>query len=365
MSASNVMTPAEAFLPGEFIREELEERGWSEAELAQILGRPVQAVSEILNGKKEITAETAVALGEALGTSAELWLNLQAAYRLHLARAQKDGTTAVARRAYLRSLVPVRELQKRNWLPTTEDLDVLERAVCDLLGLSSLQDEPTFTAAARRSNPAARFTPEQVAWISRIRNLGTGSATAQFASASLADLAPTLVHRVHDPYDLPKLPGWLAEHGLALVIEPALKNSKIDGVVLFTGQSPIVGLSTRGDRLDGFIFTLLHELAHLTLGHVKAGDDIHLDEDITGTDGTDIEAAANELAASWILPKQLDVPPGPLRMPAIMAVARQHGVHPCFVIGRLQREGRLGWGDLRRHIPKVRPFIHSASGRPA
>ncbi len=356
MSANDVITPAEVFPPGEFIREELEERGWSEAEFAQILGRPVQVVSEILNGKKEITAETALVFGMALGTSAELWLNLQAAYRLHLVRSQEAGTTAVARRARLRTLVPVRELQKLRWLPETDDLDVLEAAVCELVGIGAPHEEPSFTAAARRVNATIDFTPEQVAWIARVRKLGAGRGTVPFDSAHLAELGVSLVGRIRDPYDLSNLQRWLAEYGVALVIEQSLKSSKIDGVVLFVDGSPIVGLSTRGDRMDGFVFTLLHELAHLVLGHIAPGD-IYLDEDVASDDEADVEVAANDLAGSWILPKEVSVGPSPPRMPAILAAARQYGVHPSFVIGRLQKDGRLGWGDLRRHIPKVRPFV--------
>ncbi len=73
--------PAEVFPPGEFIRDELEARGWTQEEFADILGRPLQTVNQIINGKKEITAETARAIAEAFGTSAELWLNLQSAPR--------------------------------------------------------------------------------------------------------------------------------------------------------------------------------------------------------------------------------------------------------------------------------------------
>lgn len=71
-----------AFPPGDFIREELEARGWTQRDLAEIIGRPVQTVSAIVNAKKEITPQTAVALGAALGTSAAFWLNLQTAYQL-------------------------------------------------------------------------------------------------------------------------------------------------------------------------------------------------------------------------------------------------------------------------------------------
>ena len=73
---------ARVFPPGDFIREELEARGWTQRDLAEILGRPVQAVNAIVNGKKEITPETAIALGAAFQTSPEFWLNLESAYRL-------------------------------------------------------------------------------------------------------------------------------------------------------------------------------------------------------------------------------------------------------------------------------------------
>ena len=75
-------TPAETFPVGEHLAEELEERGWTQAEFAEILGRPSQLVPEIVSGKKEITRESAAQIGAALGTSAELWLNLQDTHRL-------------------------------------------------------------------------------------------------------------------------------------------------------------------------------------------------------------------------------------------------------------------------------------------
>ena len=76
---------AEVFPPGEFIREKLEARGWTQNDLAEILGRPLAAVNQILQGKRAITPRTARELAAAFGTSAELWLNLETAYRLSLA----------------------------------------------------------------------------------------------------------------------------------------------------------------------------------------------------------------------------------------------------------------------------------------
>ena len=350
-------TSAEVFPPGEYLRDELEERGWTEAEFAQILGRPPQALSEILNGRKEITPETAVALGDALGTSPELWLNLQTAFRLHQLRDDRPAMTPVARRARLRSLVPVRELQKRGWLPATDDLDVLEESVCALLGVRAPDESPRFLAAARRSNAADSFTPEQTAWVARVRQLGEARVIKKFDRSKLEKFAVDLVRRIHDPLDLRQLRKWLGEIGIVLVILLPLKGSKIDGVVLFSKSgNPIIGLSTRWDRMDSLIFTLLHELAHLVRKHVSPGQ-VQVDEEIETNSSQGIEAEASHLAAGWVVRSGLQFGPSRPTMPQILAAARENGVHPSLIIGRLQRDGRLDWKDYRRSIPKVRPFV--------
>jgi HTH-type transcriptional regulator/antitoxin HigA len=74
--------PAEVFPPGEYLAEELEARGWTQADLAELLAVPLQAVSDVIAAKRRVSPEIARALAVALGTSPELWLNLESAYRL-------------------------------------------------------------------------------------------------------------------------------------------------------------------------------------------------------------------------------------------------------------------------------------------
>jgi len=80
------VVPARAVPPGRILRRELAARGWTQKGLAEKMGRPPQAVNEIVRGKKQITPETAIELGAVLSTSPNLWLNLEVNYRLHLAR---------------------------------------------------------------------------------------------------------------------------------------------------------------------------------------------------------------------------------------------------------------------------------------
>lgn len=79
-----------AIHPGEHLAEELEMLSMSAASLARQLGVPTNRVTEILNGQRAITGDTALRLAHFFGTSAEFWLNLQSLYDLRVAE-QKAG----------------------------------------------------------------------------------------------------------------------------------------------------------------------------------------------------------------------------------------------------------------------------------
>jgi antitoxin HigA-1 len=77
-----------AIHPGEILADELQELGISAAELARTLHVPTNRITQILNGQRAITADTALRLGQWFGTGPELWLNLQKNYELRLAQQQ-------------------------------------------------------------------------------------------------------------------------------------------------------------------------------------------------------------------------------------------------------------------------------------
>ena len=74
--------------PGEILREELEELGISAKAIARELGVPQNRISDILRGRRGITADTALRLARYLNTTPQLWLNLQKAYELRVAELQ-------------------------------------------------------------------------------------------------------------------------------------------------------------------------------------------------------------------------------------------------------------------------------------
>lgn len=77
--------------PGEILQDELHELGISAAELARNLSVPTNRITGILNGRRSVTADTALRLGHWFGMSAEFWLNLQKQYELRLAEKQSGA----------------------------------------------------------------------------------------------------------------------------------------------------------------------------------------------------------------------------------------------------------------------------------
>lgn len=96
--------------PGVYIKEEMDERGWSQRDLAFILGCSEQAINPILNGKRGISPDMAKAFALAFDVPAEFFANLQQGYDLSQARIPDPS---VARRREMQTVYPVREMIKR------------------------------------------------------------------------------------------------------------------------------------------------------------------------------------------------------------------------------------------------------------
>ena len=82
--------------PGEYIRDELGARGWTQSDLAEITGRTLKNLNQIISGKAGVSARTAKELSKAFGTSPDVWLNLQSSYDLACDEHKADEIAAVS-----------------------------------------------------------------------------------------------------------------------------------------------------------------------------------------------------------------------------------------------------------------------------
>jgi HTH-type transcriptional regulator/antitoxin HigA len=352
-------TPAEIFAPGEFLKEEIESRGWNQIELAEIMGRPTRLVNEIISGKKSITPETAIQLGDALGTGPEIWMNLESQYQL--SKVADTSNNIVARRAKIYSIFPIREMIKRKWIEASDNIDVLEHQFLKFFSIASLDEKPSLIHAAKKTIPCDEVTMQQLAWLFKSKEIASAQVLKKYKKDSLIKALPQLHALLTAPEEIRHASRILADCGVMLIFVEALPGSKIDGACFWLNNSqPAIAMTLRLDRIDNFWFVLRHEIEHVLQEHGRSNGFI-LDQDIESSTAGHIhqeEKIANDAAAEFCVPqKELNnfiarVKPY-FSEEKISLFAQRLGIHSGLVIGQLQRK-LIRYDLLRTRQVKVR-----------
>lgn len=362
---------AETFAPGEVVKEELEERGWSQRDLAAIMGVQPSIVSGIIKGTKPISLDLARNLSAALGQSVQFWINMDTAYRLNLSPQPHTATSA---RSELYKVAPVNEMIKRGWIESTYDVDVLRSRVEAFYGrpLEQIDSGDLCYAARQGTEYGDNPTPAQRAWLRRARILAKAVHAESFTPSSvdlaIEKLRPLMSHAEEARH----VPRVLAECGIRFLIIEHLPQTRIDGVCLWLDeQRPVIALSARYDRLDYFWFTVMHELGHV---HKQDGLTTVLapDVDLVGEKAAmtnlkpEIEQAADRFASDHMIREsEMDNFIARVRplfsKVKIQGFALRQGVHPAIVIGQLQHKGAIHWSHSREFLVKVRDIITTSA----
>ena len=352
--------PAEVFPPGEFLADELEARGWTQVEFAEIIQRPTKLVNEIVAGKKSITPETARGFAAALGTSPQYWLNLETAYQLWRT-APSPNADIIMRTAKLRELFPVHEIIKRGWIEPSDNPEVTEKRVLDFYGIANYDEEPQIAHAARR-NRQEQPPPLQQAWLFRVKQLTKATYAPKYSEKKLRNTVEILETLLTEPEEIRHVPGLLEECGVRLVIVEPIPNSKIDGVCFWIndGKSPVIGLTLKWDFIDRFWFNLRHEIEHALRGDGKTR--VVIDDFEGGFDTEDeAEIAANTAAADFCV-HQASLNDFILRHNPMFSTTNFIGFsrlmkrHPGIVAGQLQN--KIGRPELfKKYQARVRDII--------
>jgi len=142
---------------------------------------------------------------------------------------------------------------------------------------------------------------------------------------------------------------FLADHGIAFVIEPHFKKTYLDGAAMLDGQTPVVALTLRHDRLDNFWFALMHELIHVQK-HLKGSHLFIADNLDDKTRSSREEQEADTGAREALIPADQWEKSAVRTMPTAenaKALADKLRIHPAIVAGRVRFE-KNDWRLLTR-----------------
>lgn len=342
-----------AFHPGYYVKELIDDQGITQEELAKRLQTTPKTVSDLVNGRINLTDEMVLRLSIVFGTSTSLWLNLNKKFieRKLVIEEQKqlDRECELARLLDYKFWVNLGVVKKTRI--SAEKVKELQRYL-KVSSLSVLQQRD-FLVQYRTSVSEVNDTNviNANAWVQTAINMGSSSNTDVFSKKKLKAALPEIRSMtVQKPDDfMPRMKKLLADCGVALVILPNLKNCGINGAVKWMGKDKVLlALNDRRKFADIFWFALFHELGHvfqqrLTMLIVS---DENKDELMKDERLQKLEEEADVFSCNALIPEKeyrlfLEQTGKKFTSDAVISFAEKINILPGIVIGRLQHDRYL------------------------
>jgi len=347
--------------PGEELEEMLVALGMTQDQLAIRTGLSRKHINSIIRGKEIVSPKVAMLLERVIGTPASYWVNLSKNYEFDVIKKQADAS--LIRDINQLSRFPIREMVKLGWLikgATKKEYvsQILSFfGVADFSTLNNVWDR-SFATAYRRGKKKKTWMEALAVWLRKGQMDALGAKLGPYNEEKLRSNLSSLRTATKDVKQFPvEAAKFLGEAGVSLVTIPHLSKTYVNGAAHWVQnrRRPVVQISLRNKFCDIIIFTLFHELAHILL-HSTKNSFIEYEEKI-GTED-EKEKEADRFAQNLLIPEAAYakfIKKYPIHDPrGVETFAAEQGIHPCIVVGRMQRENIIPYPDNRFHRFKLR-----------
>ena len=349
-----IFTPSNTIKPGELIKSELRERRVSQKEFAKAVGVGESHISDILSGRRRITLSLAKKIEELLGIDSKIILDMQTVNELVCKNNDCSDSSELEARLELNAIdeeVSVKTLLKFLKKRYKTNVDKLA-ALRNYYGLTADPSSAvaSFTQGCYRKSSATGMDKRMIfSWVVLAHAISrTVKPIGTFSRARMEELCTQVVLELHrnGPHLIKRLIDLLSLYGIGLLRVDKVERASIDGYSFFNDGIPYIALTCRYDRIDNLAFTILHELAHIALGHTTEGkSQLNIDLRSYDEDYSDLlEDQANQFASELLIPTDVwKFAPMISAIPAVIKSrykkwAESRNLNPWIVLGRLSYE---------------------------
>ncbi len=352
MVITSKLRAAKKFGPGYFIREQMEIREWTQADLAEIMGITVKHLNKILQNNQPITLDIARVLAGVFNTSAEYWINLDTAYRLWLVNTKTDKESDAEIKSLIYSRMPISDMLKKGWLQPYSNISTLQSQVLDFWNMKSLNfseiDSHLMPFLTKKSKAYNQFNASYaLTWYRMAQNIAGTINVSAYSRQKLAKLFDNIHTFSVKPDGINTFIKELNSVGVIFFVLPHLLKTYLDGAAFYSGKSPVIVFTARYKRIDNFWFTIAHEIAHI-LHHLNEDIPFILDNLKDGVIDQ-MEEEANSLAGDKLKHKEileyLKPHLGYLTVSKVEECAEEYEVHPSVIIGKLAFEKEISYSN--------------------
>ena len=329
------------FHPGLYIKESLSALEMTAKEFAARTGISERTLSAIINGNGDITFDVAYKLAAYFDNSINFWTNLQNQYNVYLleqnqeAEIEEEWNLIKSIKKYLLEV---------NYISSTDskkEIVLKCRELAGVISLLLLNKKDSFVCLKEQHVKKESDTFLQNFWIALALNKARKKNGIAFDKELLINsIGEIRSMTTQDPTIFyPRLEKILNNCGISFVLLPYLPKSNIYGATKwFSRDNVMLAISNRGEKADLFWFTLFHEISHVLMEHRR-------ETLINMKDNVDVEA--DKMAADMLIPSNIwkkFVDSKKYTEETIRDFANKVGVHPCIVLGRLNKEKELPYG---------------------
>jgi HTH-type transcriptional regulator / antitoxin HigA len=336
--------------PGETLLDVLEERGMSQAELAERTGRPKKTISEIINGKAAITPETALQLERVLGIPARFWNEREKNYQEFLAK-QREQDWLGNHVEWMKSF-PIKEMTKFQWFQKAETDAEQVKILLSFFAMASPEQWHRYwnlraQSFAYRKSAAVKMNPSAlIAWLRQGELLAEKIECQPYNAAKFKQALEQLRGMTCQPFEnvRSEIVRLCANAGVAVVFVPELPNMGVAGVTRWLGANKaLIQMSLRYKNDGSFWFTFFHESKHV-LQEDKDEMFFEGDKGVAYDPEAPREREANEFSANFLIPKSefdqfIAASKRRFSKEKIVQFATRLNIAPGIVVGRLQHRG--------------------------
>lgn len=334
-----------AFHPGYYVADIIEDMGITQAEFATRMRTTAKTISKLVNGKINLSKDLAKKLSAMLGTSVDLWLNLQKAYDekvIEIEQEQEiDDQIEIAKMIDYSYFEEVAHLPKtKNWKEKVRNLR--QYFVVADLRIFCQQD---FLVNFRQeiNNSEIKNIVNSQAWLQTAINMAKSISTEPFNAKKLESYLPEIREMTLQAPEIfyYRLEEIFSDCGVSFVLLPNLKNSGINGAVKWINDNKVVlAINDRRVYADIFWFSLFHEIKHVLQQKTKT---VFISSNIEEMQEKNIqlEEEANTFAQDFLIPPKeykKFIQNKYISDKQIKEFAKSICIHPGIVVGRLQHD---------------------------
>lgn len=329
--------------PGSTIKEQIEDRGMTQQELAERMNVSAKHVSKLIRGQVALTEPIAAKLELVLGVSAKFWMNLENIYRINLAKVE-DENNMEADTKLLKSF-PYKFLETHKWIgegakSQIEKVTNLRKffgvVQLSLIDKNGIRPDIVF----RKLRTTEKSDLAALCWLRKAQIDSEYYELPNFNRDRLENISKDL--KKYSRRDFSEIESTLKEKlaqcGVALILLPSVDGSGLQGATFINRNKIVLGLTDRCKDTDRIWFSLYHELGHIINGDIFSKNKTN----------EDFEILADKFAAdSLINPNNYSdfIEDNNFTEQAISEFAQKEQIHPGIVVGRLQKDGFLKFSE--------------------